>query len=185
MIKINQRFEYFIFCDNLNKEIKEKIAKFKNINFVYYNDNKEYSVIKTLEIQRYCKKNKINFFIIDNYRLGIKIRSDGVYLSSSNKSKKFFNFFNNKFIIIGSAHNQIEYFHKKQQGCSSLMISPLFYNKKYSENKILGPIKINLITKNWKIKVGALGGILPVHYNKVKLLSNINILGFKSFINYL
>ena len=29
MIKINQRFEYFIFCDNLNKEIKEKIIKFK------------------------------------------------------------------------------------------------------------------------------------------------------------
>jgi thiamine-phosphate pyrophosphorylase len=185
MVKLNQRFEYFIFCDNLNKEIKEKISKFKNINLVYYNDNKEYSVIKTLEIQRYCKKNKINFFITDNYRFGIKIGSDGVYLSSSNKSKKFFNFFNNKFKIIGSAHNQIEYFHKKQQGCSALMISPLFYNKKYSENKILGPIKINLITKNWKIKVGALGGILPTNYNKVKLLSNINILGFKSFINYL
>ena len=185
MVKLNQRFEYFIFCDNLNKEIKEKIAKFKNINFVYYSDNKEYSVIQTLKIQRYCKKNKINFFIIDNYRLGIKIRSDGVYLSSSNKSKKFFNFFNNKFIIIGSAHNQIEYFHKKQQGCSSLMISPLFYNKKYSENKILGPIKINLITKNWKIKVGALGGISPVNYAKTKLLNNIKILGFKSLINYL
>ena len=81
-------------------------------------------------------------------RFGIKIGSDGVYLSSSNKSKKFLNFFNNKFKIIGSAHNQIEYFHKKQQGCSALMISPLFYNKKYSKNKILGPIKINLITKN-------------------------------------
>ena len=185
MVKLNQRFEYFIFCDNLNKEIKEKIAKFKNINFVYYNDNKEYSVIKTLEIQRYCKKNKINFFIIDNYRLGIKIRSDGVYLSSSNKSKKFLNFFNNKFKIIGSAHNQIEYFHKKQQGCSALMISPLFYNKKYSKNKILGPIKINLITKNWKTKIGALGGILPVNYSKTKLLNNIKILGFKSLINYL
>ena len=185
MVKLNQRFEYFIFCDNLNKEIKEKIAKFKNINFVYYNDNNEYSVIQTLEIQRYCKKNKINFFIIDNYRLGIKIRSDGVYLSSSNKSKKFLNFFNNKFKIIGSAHNQIEYFHKKQQGCSALMISPLFYNKKYSKNKILGPIKINLITKNWKTKIGALGGILPVNYSKTKLLNNIKILGFKSLINYL
>ena len=185
MVKLNQRFEYFIFCDNLNKEIKEKIAKFKNINFVYYNDNNEYSVIQTLEIQRYCKKNKINFFIIDNYRLGIKIRSDGVYLSSSNKSKKFLNFFNNKFKIIGSAHNQIEYFHKKQQGCSALMISPLFYNKKYSKNKILGPIKINLITKNWKTKIGALGGLLPVNYSKTKLLNNIKILGFKSLINYL
>ena len=59
MVKLNQRFEYFIFCDNLNKEIKEKITKFKNINFVYYSDNKEYSVIQTLKIQRYCKKNTI------------------------------------------------------------------------------------------------------------------------------
>jgi len=185
MIKINQRFEYFIFCDNLNKDIKEKIIKFKNINFVYYNENKDYSFNKTLEIQKYCKKNKINFFIIDDYKLGIKIRSDGVYLSSLNKNKAFLNFFNNKFSIIGSAHNQIEYFHKKQQGCSSVFVSPLFYNKKYSLNKILGPIKINLITKNWKTKVGALGGILPINYNKIKLLNNINILGFKSLINFL
>ena len=185
MIKINQRFEYFIFCDNLNKEIKEKIIKFKNINFVYYDEKKDYSISKTLEIQKYCKKNKINFFIVDNYKLGIKIGSDGIYLSSLSKNKRFLNFFNNKFRIIGSAHNQMEYYHKKQQGCSSLMISPLFYNKKYSENKILGPIKINLITKNWKTKVGVLGGILPINYNKVKLLNNINILGFKSFINFL
>ena len=185
MIKINQRFEYFIFCDNLNKEIKEKIIKFKNINYVYYNENNDYSVSKILETQKYCKKNKINFFIIDNYKLGVKIKSNGVYLSSLNKSKKFTNFYNKKFSVIGSAHNQIEYFHKKQQGCSFVMISPLFYNKKYSKNKILGPIKINLITKNWSTKIGALGGILPTNYTKIKLLNNINILGFKSFINFL
>ena len=65
------------------------------------------------------------------------------------------------------------------------MVSPLFYNKKYSENKILGPIKINLITKNWRTKIGALGGISPTNYNKTKLLNNINILGFKSFINFI
>jgi hypothetical protein len=52
MIKINQRFEYFIFCDNLNKEIKEKIIKFKNINYVYYNENNDYSVSKILETQK-------------------------------------------------------------------------------------------------------------------------------------
>jgi thiamine monophosphate synthase len=184
MIKINQRFEYFIFCDNLNKEIKEKIIKFKNINFIYYNENNDYLLSKTLEIQKFCKNNKINFFIIDNYKLGIKIGSNGVYLSSLNKSKKFLNFFNYKFRIIGSAHNQIEYFHKKQQGCSLVMISPLFYTKKYSQNKILGPIRINLITKNWRTRIGALGGVSPVNYNKIKLLNSINILGFKSLINF-
>ena len=185
MIRIDQRFEYFIFCDNLNKEIKKKILKFNNINFIYYNENNNYSINKALEIKKFCKELKINFFIIDNYKLAIKINSDGIYLSSLNKEKKLLNFFKNKFKIIGSAHNQIEYFHKKQQGCSIIFSSPLFYNKKYSINKILGPIKINLITKNWKTKIAALGGITPLNYSKIKLLNNVNILGFKSLINYL
>ena len=64
------------------------------------------------------------------------------------------------------------------------MISPLFYTKKYSQNKILGPIRINLITKNWRTRIGALGGVSPVNYNKIKLLNSINILGFKSLINF-
>lgn len=185
MIKIIQKFEYFIFCDKLNKEIKKKIIRFKRMNYVYYNENNNYSLSQILKIKKYCKKKKINFFIIDDYKLAIKIKSEGIYLTSLNKNKKFKNFFNNKFIVIGSAHNQLEYYHKKQQGCSAIIISPLFYNKKHSVNKILGPLRINLITKNWNTKIGALGGISFTNYTKIKLLNNINTFGFKSFINCL
>ena len=35
------------------------------------------------------------------------------------------------FKIIGSAHNQSEYSLKIKQGCKLIMLSPLFFNKKY------------------------------------------------------
>jgi hypothetical protein len=41
-----------------------------------------------------------------------------------------------------------------------ISLSPLFYNNKYSVNKILQPLRFNLITNNWDVKLCALGGIL-------------------------
>ncbi len=61
--------------------------------------------------------------------------------------------------IIGTAHCHNDYFIKMGQMCKSVFLSPIFFNKKYSKNRILGPIRFNLITKFWKIKVNALGGI--------------------------
>ncbi len=40
------------------------------------------------------------------------------------------NFNNKKFNIIGSAHNQLEYFIKLNQNCKLLFLSRLFYNNK-------------------------------------------------------
>lgn len=39
------------------------------------------------------------------------------------------------------------------------MLSPLFYNEKYSKNRILNTSKFNLMSLNWKIDLCALGGI--------------------------
>jgi hypothetical protein len=85
------------------------------------------------------------------------------------------------FSIIGSAHNQLEYFIKNRQGCSMIMLSPIFYNSKYSHNQILNPIRFNLITKNWKNKICALGG---VNSKNIKLinLTKCNSIGIKSLI---
>jgi thiamine monophosphate synthase len=84
--------------------------------------------------------------------------------------------------IIGTAHNQLEYNVKKEQGCSKIFLSPLFKTKKYSPNKILGINKFNLISKNWKMKILALGGI---DSKKIKLLKNLKVSGFGgiSFFN--
>ena len=48
------------------------------------------------------------------------------------------------------------------------MLSPLFYNKKYSQNKILNVCKFNLISMNWEKKICALGGI---NLNNLKKLN--------------
>jgi hypothetical protein len=65
------------------------------------------------------------------------------------------------------------------------MLSPLFYNKKYSKNKILGPIKFNLITNSWKSEICALGGINQKNIKEIKLLPKKTSIGFKSLINEL
>jgi hypothetical protein len=65
------------------------------------------------------------------------------------------------------------------------MLSPLFHNQKYSKNKILGPIKFNLITKNWKAEICALGGINQTNIKKINLLQNVTSIGFMSLINTL
>ena len=83
--------------------------------------------------------------------------------------------------VIGSAHNQYEYFIKERQGCSTIFLSPIFYNKKYSLNKILYVHKFNLITLNWKKSIGALGGINFKNLKLIKLIRSKSI-GIKSLI---
>jgi hypothetical protein len=61
------------------------------------------------------------------------------------------------------------------------MLSPLFFNKKYSKNKILNILKFNLIKQNWKIETCPLGGINSKNLNLIKL-TNSDVFAFKNFI---
>jgi thiamine monophosphate synthase len=70
---------------------------------------------------------------------------------------------------MGSAHNQLEYYFKKMQQCKAITLSPLFFNPKYSVNKILGVVKFNLISKMWNISLCALGGITEKNINKINI----------------
>jgi len=158
---------FYFFTDNLNESIIKNIYKFKNIAIIYKNNNPNIEEIKI--IKKFCKKNKILFFISDNIILAKKYDADGFFISSSNK--KMFNFYHFKksFCIIGSAHNMSEYQIKIRQTCKSIMLSPIFYNKKYSVNKILGVIKFNLISRQWRTNVCALGGINLRNLIKIKM----------------
>ena len=101
---------------------------------------------------------------------------------SSNFKKQILNpNFINQFRLIGIAHNQIEYFIKCKQGCSLIMLSPLFLNRKFSINKILGPTKFKLIAANWKTNICGLGGVNFDNINKLKLIK-LNAIGFSSLI---
>lgn len=173
--------EKYIFIDQLNEKIKKNIIKLKKTHLIYsLKSNKDEIYKEFLQIINFTKKNKIPLYLLDNYKIAIKYKLDGIFLTSSNK-RILPTSIKNKLKIIGAAHNQREYFIKKNQSCEMISLSPLFYNNKYSVNKILQPLKFNLIANNWNIKLCALGGILQSNWKKVQLTKAAAI-GIKRFV---
>jgi len=165
--------KYFFFTDIIDDKLKDKLIKFKNINIIYYNEeevkknkiNKE----KYNQVCHFCKKNRIPIYVTDDFKLSLQSKANGIFISSKNNNIKYKKT-NNK-ILIGLAHNQLEYYFKEKQRCNIIMLSPLFFNKKYSLNKILNLAKFNLITKDWRTDICALGGINPRNINKLNVLN--------------
>ena len=177
-------FKKFLFLDNINELISKNICKIKDISIIILinpsEENNQTKINKFYEIIHFCKANNLPFFVSNNYKLAIKTKANGVYLTSSNRKIIYKNFKTN-ITIIGTAHNQIEYYFKKKQNCSLIFLSPFFLTKKYTVNKVLGPLKFNLIANTWKANLGCLGGVTANNYKKIKL-TKANSLGFKSLI---
>jgi len=179
---IINKLKKYIFIQNLNEEIKKNIKKLFNVEIIINNiDFSEISLKRFLEIQNFCQKNKIPFYIIDNYKIALKLKAQGIFISSDNKRIIPNLFLYKKFKIIGSAHNQLEYFFKKRQQCETITLSPIFFNPKYSKNKVLNPIKFNLISKDWNANLCALGGILDENIRKINL-TKVSSIAFQRLI---
>ncbi len=174
----NIKLDYYIFVEELNEKIIKNIINLKKqklrINIVILNKN-------SLIISKFAKKERIPFFFTNNLKHAIKSKAHGIFLTSNYKVLK-----NNikkatKLEVIGSAHNQYEYYIKKKQNCTTIMLSPIFYNKKYSHNKILGISKFNSISLNWKTNICALGGITQ---ENIKLINftRCKAIGVKTLI---
>ena len=174
----NNKLDYYIFIEELNEIIVRNLIKLKQkkikINIVCTEKN-------YLIISKFSKKNNIPLYFINNLKLAIQYKAKGIFLTSSNKSLKSNIKQTTKLEVIGSAHNQFEYSIKRRQHCSTIMLSPIFYNIKYSPNKILNPIKFNLITLHWNTKVCALGGINNKNIKLINLTKSKSI-GVKSLI---
>jgi len=179
---IKNKLKKYIFIKDLNEEIKKNIKKLCNVEIIINNiDFSEISLKRFLEIQNFCQKNKIPFYIIDNYKIALKLKAQGIFISSDNKRIIPNLFLYKKFKIIGSAHNQLEYFFKKRQQCETITLSPIFFNPKYSKNKALNPIKFNLISKDWNANLCALGGILDENIRKINL-TKVSSIAFQRLI---
>lgn len=149
--------------------------KFKNLkktSIIYYQDPLNTNYNELNKIYLCCKKKKIKLYIVDNYKLAVKYKANGIYLTAKCKNLVYSKFFKKNFEIIGSVHNQIEYFFKIRQNCNLIMLSPIFYNPKYSYNKILNIYKFNLISKNWTKNLCALGGI---NLNNIKKIQSTKV----------
>ena len=166
-----REIEYYYFIKEYSDINFNLVSKINKINIIYSYKNKS-NLNDLLLLEKYCKKNKIRLYI-SNYTKNLNfIKIYGVHISSENKLRSY-NLKKNA-EIIGTAHNQLEYNVKKGQGCSKIFLSPLFKTKKYSPNKILGINKFNLISKNWKMKTLALGGI---DSKNIKRLKNLKVSG--------
>ena len=157
---------------NISKLNKDTIVIYRN-----YKPNKDYENI-ILKIKSYCKKKQIKFYLSNDVKLANKLKLDGAYIPSFNKSLNHLNYrFNKKFKIVGSAHNLKEINIKTTQNVEQIFLSSLFKkNKNY-----LGINKFKLITNLTKKKIIALGGISNKNLNKLKLINCEGFAGISYF----
>ena len=165
----------FYFIDRYN--IEELTNLEKNIDLIFRNYNKNHEIDEIKSIQKFCRINKRNFYLSNNIRLALKLRLNGVYIPSFNKSLNFASKYSlpSNFKIFGSAHSLNQIRIKKLQGCSKIFLSPIFKSKK--NQKFLSTIKFNLMTISENIDFIALGGINENNYKKIKLTRVVGFAG--------
>jgi thiamine monophosphate synthase len=168
------QYHNYIFLDKINSELSLKIKKIKKVSIIYYTDNFEpFNENNCNLIRKFCEKINIPFYIMNSLKNAVKYKAAGIYITAENRRIILNKYY--KLKIIGSVHNNLDYYFKNIQNCTLVMLSPLFYNKKYSRNKILGSNKFRLISRNWEIDLCPLGGINNSNLNKIKLLRISNI----------
>jgi thiamine monophosphate synthase len=143
---------------------------------IVYNQSYIADSAQFTEIRKFCKKNNIKFFILDNYKLALKYDLNGLVLSHNNKTHSHSKLICKKnFTFVGKVHNQNDYYVKYHQNCSKIILSPVFKNEKYSYNKLLKINKFNLITRYWKKEIYALGGINLENLKQIKMTKSKGI----------
>ena len=160
----NLKIYYFI--DEFNREEIQKLNR--KIDLIYRNYNRNYNLNLIKKIKYFCLKQNRKFYISNNLKLALNLSLDGLYIPSFNKLCNYKNLSSKKkFEIIGSAHNSIHIKNKEKQGCTSIFIAPIFKTKK--NDYFLDTARFNLLAKNTKKKIIALGGINYLNYKRLKL----------------
>lgn len=163
--------KYFYFSSSLNFE--DNLLRYKDKSIIIYNEKNSINEKKLIKLREICKSRNVKFYIMNDIKFAFKYKADGLVITSNNK-RSIYNF-NKRIVRIGVAHTQKEYYQKIQQKCDYIFLSPIFFNKKYSANKILGMLKFNLISLNWKIKILALGGISEQNLKKIKFTRSVGM----------
>ena len=158
--------------NNIDKLSKETIIIYRN----YTSEKVDEKQI--LKIKNYCKKKRLKFYLSNNIKLAIKLKFDGAYIPSFNKSMRHLSYSLKKdFKIIGSAHNLKEIKIKEKQKTKKIFLSSLFKKNK----NFLGVNRFKLLSKLTKKEIVALGGISKNNKKKLSLLNNPEFAGISYF----
>ena len=151
---------YYIYIENL-KSVNLNFIKIKDkFNIIYRNNLKKENKNHIFRFIKKCKKKNIGFFLANDPSFAIKIGANGVYVSSYNKEILKKNTISRKRLeLIGSAHNFKEISIKAKQGCQKIILSRLFKTNYPNKSSFFGTTKFNLMTRNYKYRFIALGGI--------------------------
>jgi thiamine-phosphate pyrophosphorylase len=181
----NVECKFYYITSSLDQVKIKNIKKFRDIGVIYKQENdKSVDILNCYNLKNICKKYHIPFFVSDDFKLANKLDANGVFLTSHYK-RPVNNFILKKnFKILGAVHCQLEYSLRARQQCDTVVFSPLFYNEKYSLNKILGVVKFNLITLNWRKKISAMGGIKYENVKKIQITNCNSILFIKFLENF-
>ena len=175
-------YKHYVFLEEINNLIKENLVKFNNLNIIIDIDQKDKKGLENqFSIIKFAKKNKIPFLFKNDFQKCIKYNASGIFIDANYKKLTKPILLKKSFCIIGSIHNQLEYMQKIKQKCHLLMLSPLFFNEKYSKNKILNIYKFNLMSLDWRVNICALGGINNKTLKKIKL-TKAKIISFSKLI---
>ena len=108
--------KFYIFTDEYNNEIFRN--KNQNIGIVYRNYKDRNRLKQLIKISQECKKMRYQLFVSNDLKLAYKVKADGIYIPSFNKTKIFSNIEKKNIKIIGSAHTQGEIYKKINQNCN-------------------------------------------------------------------
>ena len=165
---------YFLLIESI-KDIDLKNIKIRNkFSIIYRNNHKIDNLSDLLEFRKKCKLKAIKFYIANNNNLAVYLNSDGIYLSSYNKSLNSLNYKKLNYEIIGSAHDFKEILLKEKQGCVFILLSKLFIVNYSKLSPFLGILKFNNSLKISN-KLIPLGGI---NLQNLNYLKNIQCNGF-------
>jgi len=152
--------------NNIKKQDKETTIIYRNYS------SPKIDINKILKLKNFLKKKGNKLLLSNNIKLALKLKLDGVYIPSFNKSFTHLPYStNSNFIILGSAHNLKEIRIKELQKVQIIFISSIF---KKNQN-YLGLNKFKIISKYTKKNTVALGGITKKNFKKLNL---INVSGF-------
>jgi thiamine-phosphate pyrophosphorylase len=182
MIGLNYTDKFFFFTNIINDISRKNLNNFRNLSIIYKTENNNLNIKEFLKIKNFCRKKRIKIYFPDDFKIAIKLGADGLFISSSNN--KLYHDYKKSFKFIGSAHSQKEFFFRSRQKCDYIFLSPIFKTEKYSNNKILGLSKFNLLSLNWAGNLIALGGINENNLRKVFLTKCCGV-GFVSWMKNL
>ena len=165
--------KYFLIIETIKNINLRKIKKNNKFIIIYRNKNKKDDIYKITRFIKKCKVKGIKFFVANDLKLAILVKSDGVYLSAHNRDLRALSFKKEKFEIIGSAHNTKEISLKKKQGCKFILLARLFKVSYKPEMSSLGVNKFNFYSRDIHKILIPLGGIKVSNLNKLKTINSV------------